>query len=150
MSECVAVYDRGSITLSPVQFPHADVDLVLGKLVGPATGHTPTIQAAFREGDPAGSGHTSLQQFTYVSSPLPPHLHYCYLCMALPHSMVVKGLSQGLLSEHESQTLGRAFGQRAYPILPSLVRVVQDHLRQHNYTQFPSLEAALAECCQVQ
>ena len=74
-SECVAVYDRGSITLSPFQFPHADVDLVLGKLVGPATGHTPTIQAAFREMDPTGSGHTSLQQFTYVRSPLPPRLH---------------------------------------------------------------------------
>ena len=69
--------------------------------------------------------------------------------LSLSISMLVKGLSQGLLSDHECLTLGRAFGQRAYPILPTLVRLVQDDLHKHNFTQFAALETALAQCCQV-
>lgn len=63
------------------------------------------------------------------------------------HSLMVKGLSQGLLSEHEALTLARAYGQRSYPILPTLVRLVQGDLRKQNYTHFSALEAALAESC---
>lgn len=78
------------------------------------------------EQDQANTGHISLQKFIAL----------------------LKGLSEGLLTDHECLTLGRAFGQRAYPILPSLVKVVQDDLHKHNYTQFTALEAAFAECCQ--
>jgi Ca2+-binding EF-hand superfamily protein len=110
----------------PAQFPHADKDAVLKKVSARAKEHIPSLQAAFREQDPSNSGSISVQQFT----------------------MLVKRLSQGLLSDHECLTLGRAFGQRAYPILPALVRLVQDDLHKHNFTQFAALETALAQCCQ--
>lgn len=60
---------------------------------------------------------------------------------------MVKGLSQGLLNEHEALTLARAYGQRSYPILPTLINLVQGDLKKQNYTDFSTLEAALAESC---
>ena len=52
-------------------------------------------------------------------------------------------LSHGLLSPHEALTLARHYGERCYPLLTTLVWVVQDTLQQLNYTDFPKLLAAL-------
>lgn len=101
------------------------------------------------EQDQANTGHISLQKFMYILI-----TYYIVGVWSLAGSSsyraLLKGLSEGLLTDHECLTLGRAFGQRAYPILPSLVKVVQDDLHKHNYTQFTALEAAFAECCQVE
>ena len=58
------------------QFPHADKDVVLGKVSIPAQGHLPALQSAFREQDPTSSGHISLQEFMYND----PTLHHMYCC----------------------------------------------------------------------
>lgn len=47
------------------QFPHANKDVILGKVVTLAQEHLPTLQTAFREQDPTNLGHISLQQFLY-------------------------------------------------------------------------------------
>jgi hypothetical protein len=49
-----------------------------------------------------------------------------------------------LLNEHEVLTLARYYGQRLYPILTTLMWVIQDTLQQINYLGFPALRAALA------
>ena len=52
-------------------------------------------------------------------------------------------LSHGLLNEHEALTLARHYGKRQYPLLTTLIWVIQETLRQINYTEFPKLLAAL-------
>ena len=50
--------------------------------------------------------------------------------------MLVRGLTQGLLNEHEIITLAREYGEKSWPPLSSLVRIVHADLKQHNYTAF--------------
>lgn len=52
-------------------------------------------------------------------------------------------LSHGLLNEHEVLTLARHYGERQYPILTTLVWVIQETLRKINYAEFPKLLSAL-------
>ncbi len=52
-------------------------------------------------------------------------------------------LSLNLLNEHEALTVARHYGERQYPILTTLVWVIQDTLSKVNYTDLPKLEAAL-------
>ena len=56
---------------------------------------------------------------------------------------VVLALSSNLLIEHEVLTLARYYGERKYPILTTLIWVIQDALLKVNYQQFPELRAAL-------
>ena len=46
------------------QFPHADKDAVLKKVVGRAKDHISTLETAFKEQDPSNTGSLGLQQFT--------------------------------------------------------------------------------------
>ena len=62
-----------------------------------------------------------------------------------PFSKVVKSLSKSLLNEHEMVTLARHYGEKQYPILTSLVCLIQDVLSKERYTKFSELEAALQE-----
>ena len=55
------------------------------------------------------------------------------------------GLSQTLLNEHEVLTLARSYGEKQYPVLTTLVWLIQDVLQKANYTNFSELEAALQE-----
>ena len=50
--------------------------------------------------------------------------------------LLVKSLAQVLLNEHEILTLGREYGEKKWPPLQSLVKIVQDDLKKNNYTQF--------------
>ena len=64
-----------------------------------------------------------------------------YMYMYITHYVIinrllVKGLAQVLLNEHEILTLGREYGERKWPPLQSLVRIVQDDLKKKNYSQF--------------
>lgn len=59
------------------------------------------------------------------------------------HRKVVLSLSLNLLNEHEALTLARHYGERQYPILTTLIWVIQDTLSKINYTDFAKLEAAL-------
>ena len=52
-------------------------------------------------------------------------------------------LSLNLLNEHEALTLARHYGERQYPILTTLVWVIQDTLKKINYLDFHQLEAAM-------
>ena len=52
-------------------------------------------------------------------------------------------LTQGLLNEHEVLTLGRHYGERKYPLLTTLMWVIQDTLEKINYQRFSELRAAL-------
>lgn len=106
------------------QFPHANIDLILAKLKGPAVSHISEVQRLFSEADPSSSGRIAFAQFR----------------------LLVQGLSHGLLNEHEVLTLGRHFGQHSYPRLTSLVQLIQDDLQQKNYTSFQALGAALRAC----
>ena len=56
------------------QFPHADKEAVLKKVSGQAKEHISSLQAAFREQDPANSGNISLQQFMYIGFTAEPLL----------------------------------------------------------------------------
>ena len=58
----------------------------------------------------------------------------------------MQSLSHGLLNEHEVLTLARHYGQKQYPILTTLIRLIQDDLRQKNYTSFDQLSSALGSC----
>ena len=58
---------------------------------------------------------------------------YMYLCR-----MLVRGLTQGLLNEHEIITLAREYGEKSWPPLSSLVRIVHADLKQQKYTAFRS------------
>ena len=52
-------------------------------------------------------------------------------------------LSSGLLNEHEALTLARHYGERKYPLLTTLIWVIQATLQKINYQRFPELKAAL-------
>ena len=59
------------------------------------------------------------------------------------HRKVVQELSQSLLNEHEILTLARHYGERHYPVLTTLVHLIQDTLQKANYIRFPQLLAAM-------
>ncbi len=52
-------------------------------------------------------------------------------------------LSSRLVNEHEALTLARHYGQRQYPIMTTLIWVIQDTLQKINYQQIPKLKSAL-------
>lgn len=54
-------------------------------------------------------------------------------------------LSKPLLNEHEVLSLARHYGKRKYPVLTTLMWIVQNVLSRGNFTAFPQLEAALQE-----
>lgn len=60
--------------------------------------------------------------------------------------MVVLSLAQGMLNEHEVMTLARHYGVKRYPLLTTLIRLIQDDLKLRNYTDFSSLLSALKSC----
>lgn len=60
--------------------------------------------------------------------------------------MVVLSLALGMLNDHEIITLARHYGVKQYPLLTSLIRLIQDDLRARNYTDFSSLLSALKSC----
>ena len=47
------------------QFPHANINLILSKLRGPASSHVMEIRKVFAEADPSGSGQLSCDVFRY-------------------------------------------------------------------------------------
>ena len=51
-----------------------------------------------------------------------------------------------LLNQHEVITLARHYGKKQYPLLTTLVSLIQDDLRKKNYTSFGNLQSALASC----
>lgn len=57
---------------------------------------------------------------------------------------LVQGLARGLLNDHEVITLARRYGQRQFPILTTLIRLIQDDLQKKNYTAFDALSSKLA------
>lgn len=61
------------------------------------------------------------------------HVHVMYLCR-----MLVRGLTQGLLNEHEIITLAREYGEKSWPPLSSLVWIIHADLKQQNYMAFRS------------
>lgn len=73
-----------------LQFPHANVALILSKLRGPVQAQLAAIKERFHKADPSGSGHLEYSTF----------------------HRLVGSLSQGLLNEHEIMTLGRHFGEK--------------------------------------
>lgn len=56
----------------------------------------------------------------------------------------MRGLSHGLLNEHEIITLGRHYGERHTPPLASLIPIVQQDLKRSNYKEFPRLLNSLS------
>lgn len=132
-----------SSVLHFLQFPHANVSLILSKLKGPASAHHSNIKIAFIQADTTNQKTLTFHQFRWLyyridcstkSNPVP--------CICF-HRKVVQGLSQSLLNEHEILTLARCYGKRHYPILTTLIHIVQDTLKKLNYTQFSELQAAL-------
>ena len=79
----------------------------------------------------------SPQLHDHSSSPLPS--------LAPSPRLVVHGLAQGLLTEHEVLSLARHYGRRQFPVLTTLARLIQDDLRKTNYTAFEALAAKLAD-----
>lgn len=68
---------------------------------------------------------------------------HCYLFIKWWFSIVdyrglVRGLTPGLLNEHEIITLAREYGEKSWPPLSSLVRIVHTDLKQRNFTAFRS------------
>ncbi len=51
-----------------------------------------------------------------------------------------------MLNDHELMTLARHYGAKVYPLLTSLIRLIQDSLRQSNYIEFDKLLSALRSC----
>lgn len=49
------------------QFPHANINLILAKLRGPATVHIDQIKMAFSDADVARSGFVPDDQFRYIT-----------------------------------------------------------------------------------
>lgn len=52
-------------------------------------------------------------------------------------------LAQGMLNDHELMTLARHYGTKVYPLLTSLIRLIQASLKQSNYTEFGKLLSAI-------
>ena len=92
-----------SCNTSLFQFPHANINLILKKLTGPASAHISDVKKAFSELDSRGEGKVPLDQFR----------------------MLVGALSHGLFNEHEVLTLARHYGDKQYPILSTLVALIQ-------------------------
>ncbi len=65
------------------------------------------------------------------------HIHV--VVFLYTHRSLVKGLAQVLLNEHEILTLGREYGERSWPPLLSLMRIVQDDLKKYGYSKFKYL-----------
>ena len=63
-----------------------------------------------------------------------------------PTRTVVQSLTHTLLNQHEVITLARHYGKRHYPLLTTLVSIIQDDLQKKNYTSFGELQSALASC----
>ena len=59
---------------------------------------------------------------------------------------LVRGLSQCLLNEHEILTLGRNYGNKKYPVLSTLISLVQDDLKKQKYSDLTQLAAGLGSC----
>lgn len=57
---------------------------------------------------------------------------------------LVRGLSHGLLNEHEIITLGRHYGEHGTPPLASLIPIIQQDLRRNNYKEFQKLLNSLS------
>jgi len=51
-----------------------------------------------------------------------------------------------MLNEHELMTLARQYGEKCYPLLLSLIQLIQEDLKLRNYTGFDSLLSALKSC----
>ena len=190
-------------------FPHANINLILEKLKGPATAHIDKIRSVLSDADPNKTGTLPYETFKlvfclciYPSSLHPfirpppihlfiqpsvhasihpsihpsiihpsihPHIHtsihhlFIHLSIHSPinlsihilytpiHSFIhlsiqtffhlfdrilVKGLAQGLLNDHEVLTLGRQYGEKKWPPLSSLIRIIQDDMKKKNFTQF--------------
>ena len=65
---------------------------------------------------------------------------HCSLPLSLPlPRTLVRSLSQGLLNEHEVLTLARHYGEKKFPCLFPLIRLIQDNLRKQNFTAFEEL-----------
>ena len=62
--------------------------------------------------------------------------------------MVVQSLTHTLLNQHEVITLARHYGKKQYPLLTTLISIIQDDLRKKNYNGFSDLLSALASCDQ--
>lgn len=102
-------------------FPHANINLILEKLKGPATAHIDKIRSVLSDADPNKTGTLPYETF----------------------KILVKGLAQGLLNDHEVLTLGRQYGEKKWPPLSSLIRIIQDDMKKKNFTQFDELLSAL-------
>lgn len=59
---------------------------------------------------------------------------------------VVQSLTHTLLNQHEVITVARYYGKKQYPLLTSLVSLIQDDLRKKNYTSFAELQSTLVSC----
>lgn len=105
----MCVQGQGVTGNLPSQFPHANVKLILRKLTGPASAHISEVKKAFSEVDRENQGRVPLDQFR----------------------MLVGALSRGMLNEHEVLTLARQFGEKHYPILTTLVKLIQVHHGLH-------------------
>lgn len=55
-------------------------------------------------------------------------------------------LTHTLLNQHEVITLARHYGKKQYPLLTSLMSLIQDDLHKKNYTSFAELQSALVSC----
>lgn len=58
----------------------------------------------------------------------------------------MQSLTHTLLNQHEVITLARHYGKKQYPLLTTLISLIQDDLRKKNYTGFDELQSALASC----
>ncbi|XP_003389005.1 PREDICTED: EF-hand domain-containing family member C2-like [Amphimedon queenslandica] len=103
------------------QFPHANINLILSKLKGPATAHIEKIKTAFNDADIDKKGFVTEEEF----------------------KTLVKGLAHGLLNEHEVLTLCRYYKTAKRPPLASLTTMVQADLKKNKFQKFSELESVL-------
>ena len=106
------------------QFPAANITAILRKLTDVARGKDEEVRSFFARNDPSGGGVVQYDQFRSL----------------------LQQLCNGALLEHEIMTIGRYYCNRQdeSPIdANTLVAVVQEQLRKHNYENF----SKLAEGC---
>lgn len=72
--------------------------------------------------------------------------NYLLLSLYSPYRVVALSLAQGMLNDHELMTLARHYGDKVYPLLSSLIRIIQKDLKLRNFTGFSQLLAALKSC----
>ena len=138
------------------QFPHSNISLILSKLRGPASAHLSHIETAFASADPNNTGTLLFDQFSYVTLMLRVVSKKYFLSVAffifivyfLCFRSVVQSLTHTLLNQHEVITLARHYGKKQYPLLTTLISLIQDDLRKKNYTGFAELHSVLASCDQ--